>query len=73
MTVYELYKLCEEQVEKGNGNKSVVVPDDEEGNGYHDLFYPFLTDVDTVRDAIDFTNSWNHITENDANNIVILG
>ena len=41
MTVNELLKLCQEEVMKGNGDKFIVVADDNEGNGYHGMFYGF--------------------------------
>lgn len=41
MTVKELYKYCKEQIDKGNEDKIIVISDDEEGNGYHDLYYAF--------------------------------
>lgn len=45
MTVKELYKLCKSEINKGNGDKNIVISDDIEGNGYHGLFYGF-TEVD---------------------------
>ena len=41
LTVKELYKFCSIEIAKGNGNKHIVVADDNEGNGYHGLFYAF--------------------------------
>ena len=41
MTVKQLLKLCQEEVKKGNGDKFIVVADDNEGNGYHGMFYGF--------------------------------
>ena len=34
MTVKQLLKLCQEEVKKGNGDKFIVVADDNEGNVY---------------------------------------
>jgi hypothetical protein len=45
MTVKELKKLCEEQIAKGNGDKVILLSDDEEGNGYHEMYYAFTEDV----------------------------
>ena len=45
MTVKRLKKLCEEQIAKGNGDKIVILSNDDEGNGYHDCFYEFTEDV----------------------------
>lgn len=41
ITVNELLKLCEQEIKKGNGNKNIVISDDNEGNGYHGLFFGF--------------------------------
>ena len=43
ITINELKKLCEEQIKKGNGNKKILISDDDEGNGYHELFYSFMS------------------------------
>lgn len=41
LTIKELYKECEEQIKKGNGNKVILLSDDDEGNGYHYCWYSF--------------------------------
>lgn len=41
MTVKELKKFCLEEIRKGNGNKEVLISDDEEGNGFHGIYYAF--------------------------------
>lgn len=58
MTVKDLYNLCKLQIEKyGNGDKNIVISDDNEGNGYHGLFYGF-TDIEDGFDIYDSqTNS----------------
>lgn len=45
ITVQDLMMLCKAQVMKGNGNKKVLLSNDDEGNGYHQLFYTFTEDV----------------------------
>lgn len=73
MTVNELYELCKIEIELGNGSRSVVISDDEEGNGYHDCFYPFLHNIKDIKECLDCTCSWNHISETDPENIILLG
>lgn len=51
MTVKALLELCKAEVQAGNGDKNIVVGDDNEGNGYHGLFYGF-TPVDGFEDDI---------------------
>ena len=41
ITVKELYKLCEEEITEGNGDKVIRLSQDDEGNGYHYLWYSF--------------------------------
>lgn len=43
LTVKELKKYCEEEIKKGNGNKTIMISDDDEGNGYHYLWYSFTS------------------------------
>lgn len=44
MNVEELMLLCAEEVKKGNGKKEILISDDDEGNGFHKLFYAFESD-----------------------------
>ena len=46
LTVKQLKTFCNEQIKKGNGNKHVLISCDDEGNGFHTLFYAF-SDSDT--------------------------
>jgi len=41
ITVKELAKACAAQVKAGNGDKKILLSDDDEGNGYHQLFFLF--------------------------------
>ena len=45
MTINDLLKLCIEQIQKGNGNKTIYLSDDDEGNGYHEMYYGFSNEV----------------------------
>ena len=45
MTVETLLKMCAQEIKKGNGKKEIMISDDEEGNGYHELYYGFDTNV----------------------------
>ena len=46
ITVKDLYAAFAEQMKKGNGNKVVLVADDDEGNGYHPIYFS-VTDGST--------------------------
>jgi hypothetical protein len=52
ITVKELLKLCEEEIKNGNGDKHIVISDDNEGNGYHGMFYGFSEVDDLLIDDI---------------------
>lgn len=45
MTIGQLLKYCQEEIRKGNGDCSILLSDDDEGNGYHYCWYAF-TPVD---------------------------
>ena len=40
-TVNELLELCKQEVENGNGDRKILLSNDDEGNGYHALYYDF--------------------------------
>lgn len=48
MTVGQLYLACAKQIEDGNGDKKIMISTDDEGNGYHGLFYSFISDEPTI-------------------------
>lgn len=43
MTINELLGYCVKEIRRGNGDKKIFVPDDEEGNGYHELYDEFTS------------------------------
>lgn len=67
-TVKDLLKACQEQIDKGNGDKRVLISRDDEGNGYHSLFYLFSEDIWEFTDPDE-----QHMSEADFNNCIILG
>ena len=56
LTVKELAKLCQEEIKKGHGDYSIMLSDDDEGNGYHYLWYSFIT-ASELDDAFELENS----------------
>ena len=50
LTVEELKKYCEAQIKKGNGKKVIMISDDDEGNGFHYLWYQFTEIEDDYYD-----------------------
>lgn len=47
ITVKHLKDLCEEQIEKGNGDKQILISADEEGNTFNPLMFSFVDDAKT--------------------------
>ncbi len=68
ITVNKLLKLCKEQVKKGNGDKIVLLSDDDEGNGFHTLYCGF---TDDEKDIEEYSDSFHD--GNDPSEVIILG
>ena len=66
MTVKMLMELCIKHIAAGDGDKHIVVSDDNEGNGYHGLFYGFTAADDFVDEIYDSRYT-------DPNEIIVLG
>ena len=49
ITVNTLLQLCMEQVKAGNGNKKIFISQDDEGNGFHGLYYGFTSDKADIK------------------------
>ena len=64
LTVNELLEACEEQVKKGNGNKHVIISDDDEGTGYHTLFYSFTDSPDDLKEVLEYEADGTHTVDN---------
>lgn len=70
ITVEQLLEWCKEVVEDGLGDKTVLISDDDEGNGFHTLFYTFTTDKDIIKE---FYHMGMFHDDNDPSSVVILG
>ena len=46
LTINDLAKYCTKQIESGNGDKKILISNDDEGNGFHELFYEFSNPQD---------------------------
>lgn len=51
ITIEQLYLECAKQIKAGNGKRHIMISSDDEGNGFHELFYGFSNDID-------FTEPW---------------
>lgn len=57
MTIKELKKQCDLQIAKGNGDKTIYISADDEGNSFHQMFYAF-TQLDPEKEA----KEWEKLT-----------
>ena len=53
LTIKDLKRACEEEIRKGNGNKTIMISSDDEGNSYHYLWYAF-TSMEIMEEPIEF-------------------
>lgn len=70
ITVKQLTALCQEQMKKGNGDKHVLISCDDEGNGYHTLFFGFTT---AETEGFEYLLELEHDGTHTADNAVVLG
>lgn len=66
ITVNDLYEMCDIEIKCGFGDKVILISDDDEGNGFHTLFYGFTT------------NGFRHMSNlfhdrNNPDDVVLLG
>lgn len=71
--VKDLYRDLAILMKEGRGDNYIVVADDEEGNGYHGIFFSVTDDPKDVRECIEFSNGLYGSVTNDPNKIVIIG
>lgn len=69
LTVKNLYDACAKQIDKGNGEKIVLVTDDEEANGYHALFYEFIDDPEEIK----MVYSYDMFRDGKPENVLLIG
>ena len=67
----DLYEACKRQMEAGNGEKSLVVSGDNEGNHYHGMFYT-LTPI-TAENKEGFQGLIYDNNEMSLENIIVVG
>lgn len=70
MTIERLKELCEEQIKLGNKDKYIFISQDEEGNGFHALFFPFISEMEEIEK---YEDQLYEIEKEDFDKIVLLG
>ena len=76
-TIEDLYRACEAEIKAGNGDKKVLISDDEEYNGFHQLNYGFCPAKDEECPLDFFTSNYmdmpKGVTSENVHEFVILG
>lgn len=68
ITVSELFAECKQLVDQGFGDRHILISDDDEGNGFHTLFYSFATDEESINAALEIEHD-----KHFADEVVVLG
>lgn len=50
LKVKDLYEIVKHEINKGNGNKTIMISSDDEGNEYHYLWYAFTSGKEMQED-----------------------
>ena len=74
MTLKQLLIHIKKAVDKDKSilDKEVLISDDDEGNGYHGMYYAPTCDAKTVRECIEFSNGAT-VDIDDYSKFIILG
>ena len=72
LTIADLAKMAQDQVRMGNGDKKILISTDDEGNGFHELFYAF-SNAEKMFDGKYPPNLPYNVRKEDLKNYIILG
>ena len=73
MTVEKLFNELKELVKKGQGDKKIIVADDQEGNSYHSCYYSVVVDPEEVKELVEASNGVDDRVITDYTKFVIIG
>lgn len=68
--VKDLHKALTEQILKGNGDNYILISDDDEGNGYHTLYYMIEDNRETIKQCDEYGLFHD---EHNPDDVVLLG
>lgn len=71
LSVKDLYNECKTQIERGNGDRKIMISQDDEGNGYHYLFYGMAKGEEMRDDDMFMMSVDENITPVD--DVIVLG
>jgi hypothetical protein len=69
LTVKQLKKFVDKAIREGYGDRMIVISDDNEGNGFHGMFYGFTTFTQKEKNYFNIYDSHS----DDPDKIIILG
>lgn len=72
LTIADLARMAEHQVRMGNGDKKILISTDDEGNGFHELFYAF-SNAEEMFSGKYPPNLPCNVRKEDLKNYIILG
>lgn len=73
ITIKQLYEECARQIKAGRGDRHVLISQDDEGNGYHELFYGFSPDLDFSQPGMDWMLPCGVTAEDVEREYIVLG
>lgn len=73
LTINDLTKYCVKQIQNGNGDKKILISNDDEGNGYHELFFEFSNVKDIFEGEYPPSKPYHLSKEQIENEYIILG
>lgn len=51
ITIKQLKHFCNIEINAGNGDKVIMISNDDEGNGYHYLYLDFITPLELIENG----------------------
>lgn len=73
ITVDMLKKMCESMSKRGFGKKKILISNDDEGNGYHELFFSFTETGAMIKESDSYMLPHGVSHEDAVKNYIILG
>lgn len=72
MNIKELYKYCQDEILNGNGNKEIYISTDEEGNGFHKMYYAFTSNRELIEKFASY-GTFDISSEDSIEDVILLG
>lgn len=73
VTVKQLADMCNNLVRGGKGSKKILISSDDEGNGFHELFFGFTEDASSLIEDACPPLAPCGVTNKNINDYIILG